>query len=79
VRCTPRLKLEYNVQGVDNTLDDASVLGQRQQVSATYRNVTENSQQDVDEEVCVAAALQEDTQRREDDSEDDLAEVTVSC
>ena len=41
----------------------------------TYGNVTENSQQDVDEEISIAAALKEDTERREEDSKDDLAEV----
>jgi hypothetical protein len=27
----------------------------------TYRNVSENGQQDVDEEVCIASTLEEDT------------------
>lgn len=35
----------------------------------THRNVTQDSQQDVDEEISIAAALEEDTQRREDDGE----------
>ena len=38
---------------------------------------TEDGQQDVDEEVTAAAALEEDTQRREDDGKDDLADVAV--
>ena len=41
----------------------------------TYGNVTENSQENVDEEISIAAALEEDTERREEDSKDDLAEV----
>lgn len=41
----------------------------------TYRNVTKDGQQDVDEEISIAAALEEDTKRREDDGEDDLADV----
>ena len=39
------------------------------------RNVTEDGQQDVDEEVGVASALKEDTQRWEDDGKKDLADV----
>jgi hypothetical protein len=38
-------------------------------------NVTQDGQQDVDEQVSTAAALQEDTQRGEDDGKDDLADV----
>jgi len=36
---------------------------------------TEDGQQDVDEKVGVTPALEENTQRREDDSKDDLAKV----
>jgi hypothetical protein len=43
----------------------------------TYGNVTQDGQQDVDEEVGVAAALEEDTQRRDEDGEDDLDDVAV--
>jgi hypothetical protein len=43
--------------------------------SGTHRNVTENGQEDVDEEISIAAALEEDTQRREDDGKKDLADV----
>jgi len=39
------------------------------------RNVTQDGQEDVDEEVGVASALEEDTQRRQDDGEEDLADV----
>lgn len=39
------------------------------------RNVTQNRQQNVDEEVAAAATLEEDTKRWEDDGEDDLEDV----
>jgi hypothetical protein len=38
-------------------------------------NVTQNRQQDVDEEVGIASTLEEHTQRREDNGEDDLDDV----
>jgi hypothetical protein len=38
-------------------------------------NVTQNCQEDVDEEVGIATALQEDTKRWEDDGKDDLANI----
>ena len=38
-------------------------------------NVTKDGQQDVDEKVCVAAALKEDAQRGEKDGKDDFAEI----
>jgi hypothetical protein len=38
-------------------------------------NITEYSEQDVDEEIGVTAALKEDTERWEHDGEDDLDEV----
>lgn len=47
--------------------------GQRKAQSTWY--VAENGQQDVDEEVDPAASLQEDTDRRENDGEDDLDDV----
>lgn len=43
--------------------------------SGTHRNVTKDGQQDVDEEVGSAAALEEDTDRWEDDGKEDLANV----
>ena len=43
--------------------------------TAAYRNVTQDRQQDVDEEVRIAAALEEDTQRGQEDGEDGLDEV----
>ena len=39
------------------------------------RNVTEDGQQDVDEEISIAATLEEDTQRWEDDGKKDLADI----
>lgn len=39
------------------------------------RDVTQNRQADVDEEIRIAAPLEEDTERREDDREDDLTNV----
>lgn len=41
------------------------------------RNVTQYCQEDVDEEVGIATALEEDTEGREDDREDDLADVAT--
>ena len=38
-------------------------------------NVTQNGQQDVDEEIGIATSLKEDTERREDDGKDDLADI----
>ena len=42
------------------------------------RNVTQYRQEDVDEEVGIATALEEDTKGREDDGEDDLADVATA-
>ena len=38
-------------------------------------NVTQYSQEDVDEEVGIATALEEDAEGREDDSKDNFADV----
>ena len=43
----------------------------------TYRNVTQDGQQDVDEEIRIASALKENTKRGEENGEDDLDEVAV--
>ena len=40
-------------------------------------NVAQNGEEDVDEQVGIAAALEEDTERREQDGEDDLADVAA--
>ena len=42
------------------------------------RNVAQNCQEDVDEEVGIATALEEDTKRWEDDGENDLADIAIS-
>ena len=39
------------------------------------RDVTQDGQQDVDEEVTMASALQEDTDGRQEDGKDDLANI----
>ena len=41
------------------------------------RNVTQYCQEDVDEEVGIATALEEDTERRENDGEDNLADIAT--
>jgi hypothetical protein len=41
------------------------------------RNVTQDRKQDVDEEIGIATSLKEDTERREDDGKNDLADVAV--
>lgn len=41
------------------------------------RNVTENCQQDVDEEISIATSLEEDTHRWDEDGKDDLDDVAV--
>lgn len=41
------------------------------------RNPTQDGQADVDQEVRAASALQEDTQRGQDEGQDDLADVSV--
>ena len=51
------------------------LLLQRCGCGGTHGNVTENGQQDVDEEVGIAAALEKDTERRDEDGKDDLADV----
>lgn len=73
----PPLEFEYDVQSVDDTLGAFVSTWVRvvSCVSGTHRDVTEDGQQDVDEEVGVATALEEDTQRWEDDGKKDLADV----
>ena len=41
------------------------------------RNITQYCQENVDEEVGIATALEENTERREEDGEDDLADVAT--
>ena len=42
------------------------------------RDVTQDRQEDVDEEVGIATSLKEHTERREDDGKDDLADVAAN-
>ena len=42
------------------------------------RNVAQDCQEDVDEEISIATALEEDTKRWKDDGENDLADIAVS-
>jgi hypothetical protein len=74
-RCATPLKLEYDVQSVDDTLEFTLVNRCDEWRCKTYRNVTKDGQQDVDEEISVAAALEEDTQRRKDDGKEDFADI----
>ncbi len=39
------------------------------------REVTQKGQEDIDQEVGTAATLEEDTERRENDGEDNLADI----
>ena len=51
----------------------------RHQLSQCYvRNVSQAREQDVDQEICAAATLKEDTNGREEDGEDDLDDVAVA-
>lgn len=51
--------------------------GKNSQSVNDTRDITQDGQQDVDEQVAIAAALKEDTQRREEDCKDDFANVAV--
>ena len=42
------------------------------------RDVAQNCQEDVDEEIGIATALEENTKRWEDDGENDLADITMN-
>ena len=42
------------------------------------RDVAQDRQEDVDEEIGIATALEEDTKRWEDDGENDLADIATS-
>ena len=41
------------------------------------RNITQYCQENIDKEVGIATALEENTKRREEDGEDDLADVAI--
>ena len=53
------------------------MFGWLRSTKATYRNVTQYGEQDVDEQVGTASALEEDTQRWQEDGKDDLADVAI--
>jgi hypothetical protein len=90
VRCVEavgatRLVLEDDVQGVDDTgnvcerevcqrLVQRSVVGE-----GGKRLTTKDGQQQVDEEVGTAAALEEDSERRQHDGADDLNDIAVGA
>lgn len=40
-------------------------------------NVTKDGQEDVDEEICATATLEEHTKRRKKDGDDDLDDITA--
>jgi hypothetical protein len=42
------------------------------------RDPTQDGQTDVDEKISTASSLKEDSQRREDEGEDELADVTMT-
>ena len=42
------------------------------------RDVAQDCQEDVDEEIGIATALKEDTKRWEDDGENDLADIAMN-
>ena len=44
-------------------------------MGSAYRNITQNGQQDVNKEICITAALEQDTETRKEDGKDGLAEV----
>lgn len=41
------------------------------------REITQDGEQNVDEQIRSAAALEEDAQRRQDDGKNDLADITI--
>ena len=55
----------------------AAVRVQESTENRERERLTQDGEEDVDEEVSTAATLEEDTQRREDDGKDDLADVAI--
>lgn len=53
------------------------MLGENVQRVDDAREVTEDGEQNVDEQIGSASALKEDTQRGQHDGKDDLADITV--
>lgn len=54
------------------------MLGNNLQSVDDTRDVAQDCQEDVDEEIGIATALEEDTKRWEDNGENDLADITMS-
>jgi hypothetical protein len=89
VRCvgvdksTSRLVLEDNVQGVNDAGNVCRgiwlVAGPGRVRWRRQRLTTEDGQEQVDEEVGTAAALEEDSERRQHDGADDLDDVAVGA
>ena len=77
------LVFQDDVQGVDNaceswSADSSDMINQLiAWVDMHTGNVSENSEQDVDEEVSAAATLEEDSNWGHEDGEDDLDDVAV--
>jgi hypothetical protein len=80
---TTRLVLEDDVQGVDDAGNVCRgvllVAGPGRVRWRRQRLTTEDGQEQVDEEVGTAAALEEDSERRQHDGADDLDDVAVGA
>ena len=61
---------------MDDGSEWMSVLSNIQSVDDT-RNVTQDGQTDVDEEVSAASSLEEDSQWRKENGEEDFADITI--
>lgn len=74
-----RLILQNDVQSVDDAgnVTYGGSISKRFGGWSVYSLLTKNGQEDVDEEVCAAAALKENTERRDEDGEDDLDDVAA--
>lgn len=77
------LVLEDDVQSVDETGDEAYgclISSCHEEVWAGMQKtggLTKNGQGDVDEQINTTSTLEEDTHGREDDGEDDLADIAI--
>ena len=80
---TTRLVLEDDVQGVDDAGNVCRgvllVAGPGRVRWRRQRLTTEDGQEQVDDEVGTAAALEEDSERRQHDGADDLDDVAVGA
>jgi hypothetical protein len=73
------LILQNNIERVDDAGNvSGRLLVSPQMTDRLLRgSLPKDGEQNVDEEVAAAATLKEDTERREDDGKDDLADVAV--